>query len=454
MAQRNLPVEVEDPAPAYLAKYADHLDNEEYGAPASTPFAVVSIRGSKFKARFGGEEGVLRDANGHAQPYFDIVLLKGALDENKDFVVSKTFYEKDFKDDSAAAPDCSAQDWRTGPDPQSPNPQSDSCRSCQWNKWNTSKRGKGKRCQDNRRFAVLPSDDLGNEKLGGAMLLRVPPGSFGNLDEYKADCQRRGRKIAAGVTRLSFDAEAEYPKLEFSWGGWLSEEEIEYVLSMRETDQVERILNISLSELGDHPVSEAIEEEPAEEAAPAPAAAPADRVAAARAAAKARGTAPAAAPAAAAPPPRRAAPAAAAPAARPAAPAARPAAPAKPAAPVTPARPAAPAKPAAIAAGKAPARVVPMRPAAPAAVSAEPVETEIEKRRRVAREALEAAKKAAADLQALEVAEVEGAPVEEAPFDEEGAEGAEGTEVAEDGEVVENDDFLDELDQQVGTIPD
>lgn len=436
----NVPTTIDEDVPSYLQKYQpEQLDNSEFAVPGGLPIGVISIKGSKWKGKFAGNETVLRSPDGYAQPYFDAVLVKGSP------VVTKTFYLGEYVEGSDDPPDCTSSNGVT-PDVTSPHRQSETCGGCKWNKFNTARVGKGKRCQDNKRYAVLPAGDLINEPLGGPMLFRIPPGSFGAMAEYEQDCTKRGRKLALGVTRMSFDPDAAYPKIDFQWAGWLSEEEADQIMAWRDDPHVERVLNISQAELGVPPTS-AEDEEVVDQVAPDPATVAREKVAAQRVA-----RTPAAAPARTAP----AARVAPAPVARPA-PVAGRAAPVgtKPPPRVAPVQQGQPV-------ARQPATVTPIRQPA----AAQPVESPLEKKRRLANEALVQARAAAAELKALEAEEAAALASEQAleeqgateaideEYTDETAETDEYTEEAATDEGDATDDFLDDLDRQMGSIPD
>lgn len=83
-----------------------------------------------------------------------------------DAVKENTFYEGSYDADQASAPKCYA--FGRGNDAMSPDPsmakhpeyfapQSYECNGCPHNEWGSAEKGKGKRCQNRRRLALIPA---------------------------------------------------------------------------------------------------------------------------------------------------------------------------------------------------------------------------------------------------------------------------------------------------------
>jgi hypothetical protein len=102
-------------------------------------------------------------------------------------------------------------------------------------------------------------------QLNDPMLLRVPPASIKALGEYGQSLAKRGVGYNMVVTKVSFDIEAESPKLTFKPIGFLDDAGFAEVQEMVGSDMVSNIL-------GANPVAL---EAPAEEAPAKPKAKPA-----------------------------------------------------------------------------------------------------------------------------------------------------------------------------------
>jgi hypothetical protein len=174
-------------------------------------FAVVSIRGGKFHIRHDGSEVDVLDANGDPRTSIEVVMLKA------NGHLQKTYYEGAYVQGSTENPDCFSNDGVT-PHASVENPQSVSCTNCPMNQWGsrvTDQGTKAKACGDSRRMAVVPAEDITNDKHDGAMLLRVPAASLKPLAQYGKVCQTGGYPYNAIVTKIGFDPSTSYPKLTF-----------------------------------------------------------------------------------------------------------------------------------------------------------------------------------------------------------------------------------------------
>lgn len=221
-------------------------------------FAVLSIRGSKWRVKYQGEEIIVLNDDGEPKPSVEVVMLKASKH------VSKNYFEGDYEEGSSDSPDCSSSDG-IKPDAGVPNPQNATCQGCQWNEWGsriTDNGKKAKKCSDNRIVAVVPADDIGNADHGGAMLLRVSPTCLADLKLFGQQLATRGIPYNAIVTRLGFDVDTSYPKLTFKAVRVLNEEQgaqvAEYFTDPDKLDQINQILGTAVQ-----PAAAPVEETPA-----------------------------------------------------------------------------------------------------------------------------------------------------------------------------------------------
>jgi len=80
-----------------------------------------------------------------------------------DSVLENVYYVEDFDPEAPSAPTCYAfgRDEKTiAPHGEVEKPQCASCVDCEWNKWASSARGRGKACRNRRRLAVIPAGTL------------------------------------------------------------------------------------------------------------------------------------------------------------------------------------------------------------------------------------------------------------------------------------------------------
>jgi len=171
----------------------------------------ISIKGSRFRIVEGTSETVLDTTS------LDVVVV-GANPR-----LSKTWYAKAWTPESEpSSPDCFSLDG-ISPDTASTDPQNDLCASCPQNAWGSKVTPQGKQikaCSDQKRLAVVSADD----PTGPVYLLQVTPAALAGLGQYQKELSHRGIPAEIVRTRVGFDTDASFPKLKFSFGGFLDEE--------------------------------------------------------------------------------------------------------------------------------------------------------------------------------------------------------------------------------------
>ena len=214
----------------------------------------ISIKGGRFRIVEGGTETVLDSTN------LDVVVV-GANPR-----LSKSWYAKAWsKDSEPTAPDCYSLDG-IGPNPDSTNPQNDLCATCPHNAWGSKVTDSGqqvKACADQKRLAVVAADDPS----GPIYLLQVTPAALKGLTAYQKELSMRGIATEIVKTRVSFDTDASFPKLKFSFGGFLDEETQSVVDNLFGTQSVREITGEAASNSEARPAVAAL---PAAKPAPAP----------------------------------------------------------------------------------------------------------------------------------------------------------------------------------------
>jgi hypothetical protein len=240
--------------PSYLKSFNVAELNADLTAHAGSGFPVISIKGKVFAIVRDGERTVLPNPKDPESPAtaIDVVMLKA----NKG--TSKVFYLKGYdpKDSEGAKPDCYSSDG-IAPAADAQTPQAKKCATCPHNQWGSkvTDKGatKGKACSDTVRMAVAAAGQLNDP-----MLLRVPPASIKSLGEYGQMLAKRGVGYNMVVTKISFDQEAESPKLTFKPVGLLDDAAFAEVQEMTQSDLVANILGASPAAL---PVETAAPEE-------------------------------------------------------------------------------------------------------------------------------------------------------------------------------------------------
>ena len=184
---------------------------DDLSAGVSSGFGIVSIRGSKWRIKKGGEEQPVLDAKGDPVARLEVVILRAAKE------VSKTYYAGAFIEGSNEEPDCSSNNG-VSPDAGCSTPQATTCAACPRNEWGsriTDAGKKAKECSDTRRIAVILGDDLGGANFDGPLMLRVPPASLGDLSIYGKRMTQKSFPYRGVITALGFDLDTAYPKLTF-----------------------------------------------------------------------------------------------------------------------------------------------------------------------------------------------------------------------------------------------
>lgn len=198
------------------------------GISGGSDFPRISIKGARFRIIEDGTETVLN------QTSLDVVVV-GANPR-----LSKTWYAKEWnKDAEPTAPDCYSLDG-VSPHPDATSPQNDLCANCPHNAWGSKVTPNGqqvKACSDKKRLAVVAADDAS----GPVYLLEVTPAALKGLNTYQKELSVRGITPEIVRTRISFDTDASFPKLAFSFGGFLDEATMEVVDGLFNTDQVKEI---------------------------------------------------------------------------------------------------------------------------------------------------------------------------------------------------------------------
>lgn len=239
-----IPFEGSKNLPAYLKKFDIAALNADLTTHAGAGFPVLSIKGKNFAVVRDGERTTLMNPKDPDSPatYVDVVILKANKDK------SKVFYLKGYdpKESEGQKPDCYSTDGIT-PAADSTAPQAKKCATCAHNQWGSriTEKGasKGKACNDTVRLAVAAAGQINDP-----MLLRVPPASIKAVGEYGQMLAKRGVGYNMVVTKVSFDSDAESPKLTFKPVGLLDDASFAEVQQAIESDVVANIIGANLTQ--------------------------------------------------------------------------------------------------------------------------------------------------------------------------------------------------------------
>jgi hypothetical protein len=181
------------------------------GLSSGESHARISIKGSRFRIVEDGVETVLDSMS------LDVVIV-GANPN-----ITKTWYAKQWTPDAEpSGPDCFSHNGKT-PDAQATNPQNDLCASCPQNAWGSRVTPQGKEikaCSDQKTLAIVAADD----PEGSIYQLQVTPAALQGLSKFHKELSVRGIPPEIVRTKISFDTNASFPKLMFSFNGFLDED--------------------------------------------------------------------------------------------------------------------------------------------------------------------------------------------------------------------------------------
>jgi hypothetical protein len=198
------------------------------GMSSGNSFPRISIKGARFRIVEGDTETVLDSTS------LDVVIV-GANPR-----LSKTWYAKQWDANAEpSGPDCFSLDGLS-PDPESTDPQNDLCASCPQNAWGSKVTPTGqqiKACADQKRLAVVAADDA----TGPIYLLQVTPAALKGLNQYQKELSVRGIPPEIVKTRVSFDTDASFPKLKFTFSGFIDADVQQVVDTLFGTEQVKEI---------------------------------------------------------------------------------------------------------------------------------------------------------------------------------------------------------------------
>jgi len=212
------------------------VENVFQSAASEGGFPVISLKGKDFTIVRSGEKEIITNEHGDPVRSFEAVIV--SVNPKK----SKVYYTADYTDGDTAAPACYSHDG-IKPAADAENAQCKTCAACPQNIWGSAiKNGqKRKACDDNMRLAVAAADQLDDP-----MLLRVPPGSLKNLNEYGKMLAQRGVGPSHVVTRIGFDTNAAFA-VTFKAERFITEEELASVTSVLEEQKtlVEEITGVA-----------------------------------------------------------------------------------------------------------------------------------------------------------------------------------------------------------------
>jgi hypothetical protein len=217
--------------PAHLAKRVKQPSalaaSISGGIATGEAIPKISIKSSRFRIIEDGNEILLKELELET-------IIVGANPK-----VSKIFYNTAWSADTdPEAPDCFSLNG-IAPDISVQNPENSDCATCPNNQWGSRivDNKQLKACADKKRLAVVAAAD----PEGTIFLLEVTPAALRNLNQYQKELTSRGIPVDVVKTVVSFDPDASFPKLQFHFGGFLEEDELEIVERLHGCDEVLRV---------------------------------------------------------------------------------------------------------------------------------------------------------------------------------------------------------------------
>lgn len=231
MAKHIIPFDQATNLPANLAALND---DEDWGSGQVGGFPVISIKSKVFHICRGEDKELVARPDDPDEPagHISVVVIKTHKG------VARTFYASNYEEGSAEKPDCYSNDG-IRPAADAENPQCKTCALCpqsQWGSRTTESGKKGKACSEVKRLAVAAPGQLNDP-----MLLRVPPTSLRNWDQYVDMLKKRGATPPQVVTKISFDHSVSHQLLNFKPIGFIDGPLVEQLLEVRDSELVQNI---------------------------------------------------------------------------------------------------------------------------------------------------------------------------------------------------------------------
>lgn len=201
----------------------------------------ISVKGGVFRLLAGGKEVASIDDR-----HLDVVIVNAAPK------VSRTYYEGQYAEGEAKAPDCWSADGDK-PDASIESPQHHTCATCPQN-IKGSGQGDSRACRFSQRLAVVLANDIEG---GDVMQLTLAATSiFGKEQgDDSRPLQAYARYLAAQnispemvVTRLRFDTKAAVPKLFFMPVRWLSDDEYNAATEKGQSEDATRAITMTVAQ--------------------------------------------------------------------------------------------------------------------------------------------------------------------------------------------------------------
>lgn len=266
MSDKDL-AKIEGKLPAHLQKLGGDSGADQWQSGTQSGFPVVSTKGKVFHVKRGDDVELIAKHDDPDEPETKLKVI--VLKTNPG--VSRTYYEDTYQEGSDDPPTCYSNDGIT-PALDAEDRQSKTCATCKWSQWGsriTENNKKGKACSEVKRLAVglwiQPNEP---------MLLRVPPTSLKQWDNYVNQLFKRGVNPTQVITEVRFDPTVSHQVLLFKPVAFVTEDLVPEIEEALADPIVEQIIGAG-NDPGDIPPPD--DEEDDDDTPPPPKKAPAKR---------------------------------------------------------------------------------------------------------------------------------------------------------------------------------
>lgn len=209
-------------------------------AGGSGGYNRISLKGGKFRQIIDGEQ-----VNVSKDDTLPIIIIDAAP-------ISKTYYEGQYDPENPAPPTCwSANAENPAPEVPADQVQSKSCKTCPM-AVKGSGQGNSAACRYSQRLAVALEGDLSEVyqlSLPAKSLFGKPENGHMPMQAYAKHLKSHKVPHACLVTDMYFDEDSETPKVFFKPKRMLEEVELEKVITLRDSEEVQQLLELTVSEV-------------------------------------------------------------------------------------------------------------------------------------------------------------------------------------------------------------
>lgn len=215
----------------------------------------ISLKGRRFRMIVDGEQ-----ISVSKEDSMNVVVVNAAA-------VSRTYYEGTYDPNNPTAPSCWSVDTRVpSPDVPAEQRKASRCADCPMNVKGSGQSGNSRACRFNQRLAItlegkpdevyqlqLPATSIFGEAVNGQMPMQA----------YAKLLNAHNTPIIAVMTQMTFDENAEQPKLFFKPVRPLNEEELEAAVKAKDSEDAIKAITLTVAQTdGVQKQGKAISEQP------------------------------------------------------------------------------------------------------------------------------------------------------------------------------------------------